>query len=117
MLIISVVMSFVRLMVFFVCGYTYMQCEHTFIMLCIVVLLCGYTHIEWGVLGEELGGVGQELFAGFIGGEVVHLLPVLGRYLRVSGVQHKVLLEGNRAEVVGVSQGLLLVPVGIFLLK
>ena len=57
MLIISVVMSFVWLMVFFVCGYTYMQCEHTFIVLCIVVFTVWVYYVERGVFGEELSGV------------------------------------------------------------
>lgn len=75
------------------------------------------TYIEWGVFGEELSRVGQELFPRLCGGEVVHLLSVSGGDLRIPGIQDKVFLESHRTEVVGVSQGLLLVPVGVFLLQ
>lgn len=75
------------------------------------------TYIQWGVFGEEFGGIGQELFPCLCRGEVVHLLSVPGRNLRIPGVKDKVLLEGHRTEVVGVSKGLLLIPVGVFLLQ
>lgn len=75
------------------------------------------TYIQWGVFGEELGGIGQELFPCLCRGEVVHLLSVPGRNLRIPGVKDKVLLKGHRTEVVGVSKGLLLIPVGVFLLQ
>lgn len=75
------------------------------------------TYIQWGVFGEELSRIGQELFPRLCCGEVVHLLSIPGCNLRVPGIQDKVLLEGHRTEVVGVSQGLLLVPVGVFLLQ
>ena len=42
---------------FFVCGYTYMGCEHIFIVLCIVVFTVWVYYVEWGVFGEELSGV------------------------------------------------------------
>lgn len=75
------------------------------------------TYIQWGVFGEELSRIGQELFPCLCCGEVVHLLSIPGCNLRVPGIQDKVLLEGHRTEVVGVSQGFLLVPVGVFLLQ
>lgn len=75
------------------------------------------TYIQWGVFGEEFSGIGQELFPCLCRGEVVHLLSVPGRNLRIPGVKDKVILKGHRTEVVGVSKGLLLIPVGVFLLQ
>lgn len=75
------------------------------------------TYIQWGVFGEEFSGIGQELFPCLCRGEVVHLLSVPGRNLRIPGVKDKVILKGYRTEVVGVSKGLLLIPVGVFLLQ
>jgi hypothetical protein len=76
-----------------------------------------YTHCWWFSMWHVFCGASKEFIPHFIWWKEVGFLTVLGSNFWITGEEDTSLFQGNWAEVVEITKGLLFAAIWIFLLK